>query len=218
MSTQPGYNAPTVTVASSVPKRASGAATIGVAAPVILVVLRLLQGFAVGGEWAGAALLCAENSPRHRRGRSAMFLQLGVGTALVLANVVFLLAHSLFGDGSTAFMVWGWRVPFLLSAVLIAVGLYVRMHLEETAEFADAPRPAAPGSSPTPTVEIPMTSRVIISVRFLPMRSPKCPNTMDPTGRATNAVAKVPSEATAATVGLRSGKNTVGNTRAAAVA
>ncbi len=122
-----------------------GAATIGVAAPVILVVLRLLQGFAVGGEWAGAALLCAENSPRHRRGRSAMFLQLGVGTALVLANVVFLLAHSLFGDGSTAFMVWGWRVPFLLSAVLIAVGLYVRMHLEETAEFADAPRPAGAG-------------------------------------------------------------------------
>lgn len=131
-----------------------GAATIGVAAPVILIVLRLLQGFAVGGEWAGAALLCAENSPRHRRGRSAMFLQLGIGSALVLANLVFLMVHSLFGETSTAFLAWGWRIPFLLSAVMIAVGLYFRVHLEETAEFAAVPASSAPADAGLPIVDL----------------------------------------------------------------
>ena len=117
-------------------------ASIGVAAPAILVGLRLLQGFAVGGEWAGAALLCAENSPRHMRGRSCMVMQLGIGTALVTANLVFLLAHNAFGEGSPAFLNWGWRLPFLMSAILVGVGIYVRRHLDETAEFAGAPADA----------------------------------------------------------------------------
>lgn len=115
-----------------------GAATIGVAAPVILIALRLLQGFAVGGEWAGSALLCAENAPQNMRGRASMSMQLGIGTALVVANLTFLLAHSVFGESSEAFLEWGWRIPFLLSAVLIVVGIVVRKRLEETREFASA--------------------------------------------------------------------------------
>ncbi len=115
-----------------------GAATIGMAAPLMLIGLRLLQGFAVGGEWAGAVLMCAENSPQRLRGRSCMFIQLGIGTAVVIANLVFLSAHTMFGETSATFLHWGWRIPFLLSAVLIGVGIYVRLHLEETAEFTAA--------------------------------------------------------------------------------
>jgi MFS family permease len=113
-------------------------ATIGVAAPLILVVLRLLQGFAVGGEWAGAALLCVENAPRRLRGRCCMVMQLGIGTAVVLANLVFLLSQHTAGRPDSAFLNWGWRVPFLMSAVLIAVGYYCRRHLQETAQYAGA--------------------------------------------------------------------------------
>jgi MFS family permease len=112
-----------------------GAATIGVAAPVILILLRLLQGFAAGGEWAGAALLCTENAPGHMRGRAVMFLQLGIGSGVVLANSALLLSHKVFGETSSTFLQWGWRIPFLLSAILIGVGFYVRLHLEETVEF-----------------------------------------------------------------------------------
>lgn len=126
------------------------AASIGLAAPLILIALRLLQGFAVGGEWAGAVLMCAENSPPGLRGRSCMFIQLGIGTAAVMANLVFLLAHTVFGDHSAAFLSWGWRIPFLLSAVLIGVGIYVRVHLEETAEFAAA----APVRTAPPLIEL----------------------------------------------------------------
>ncbi len=128
------------------------AATIGMAAPMMLVGLRLLQGFAVGGEWAGAVLMCAENSPQHRRGRSCMFVQLGIGTAVIIANLVFLSAHALFGESSAEFLSWGWRIPFLLSAVLIGVGVYVRLHLEETVEFAAAS--AVPVKTGLPLVEL----------------------------------------------------------------
>jgi len=83
------------------------------------VTLRLLQGFAVWGEWAGAALLYAEDSPRNLRGRCCMIMQLGIGTAVVLANLVFLLSRSVFGGLKSAFLSWGWRVPFPMSADLL---------------------------------------------------------------------------------------------------
>ncbi|WP_319434894.1 MFS transporter [Mycobacterium sp. RTGN5] len=112
--------------------------TIGMAAPLLLITMRLLQGFAVGGEWAGAALMSAEQAPRGRRGYFCMFTQLGLGTALVLANLVFLGVHSAFGDTNPAFLQWGWRIPFLLSAVLLAVALYIRVHVEESPVFAES--------------------------------------------------------------------------------
>jgi MFS family permease len=120
-----------------------GTATIGLAAPLLLVGLRILQGFAVGGEWAGSALLSAEYAPTAKRGFYGMFTQLGLGAALVLANLVFLLVQLGFGTHNAAFLAWGWRIPFLLSGVLIAVALYMRLNIAETPVFADEHDPDA---------------------------------------------------------------------------
>ncbi len=123
---------------------------IGVAAPLLLIAMRLLQGFAVGGEWAGAALMSAEQAPNGKRGYYCMFTQLGLGTALVLANLVFLGVHGAFGSADSAFLQWGWRIPFLLSAVLLAVALYVRLHVQESAVFTEA---ASAGHAGVPIAE-----------------------------------------------------------------
>jgi metabolite-proton symporter len=111
-------------------------ATIGLAAPLILLTLRVLQGFAVGGEWAGSALLSTEHAPTAKRGTYGMFTQVGMGSGLVMANLVFLAVH-LMGDHSAAFMQWGWRIPFLGSAVLIVIALYTRLNIAETPVFTD---------------------------------------------------------------------------------
>jgi metabolite-proton symporter len=112
-------------------------AAIGVAAPLILVVLRLLQGFALGGEWAGSALLSAEYAPGAKRGRYGMFTMLGNIAGMLLANLTFLAVNYTIGEHSPAFMQWGWRLPFLSSAVLIGVGLYVWFNINETPVFAE---------------------------------------------------------------------------------
>lgn len=113
-----------------------GAATIGVAAPLVLLTLRLVQGFAVGGEWAGAALLSAEYAPPHARGRYGMFTQMGVGSGLIMSSLMFLAVNSTMGETGRAFFAWGWRIPFLFSAVLVVIALYVRLNLAETPVFA----------------------------------------------------------------------------------
>jgi MFS family permease len=113
-----------------------GAATIGMAAPLILLTLRLAQGFAVGGEWAGSALLSAEYAPAEARGRYGMFTQMGVGSGLVMSSLLFLIVNKTIGEASPAFIHWGWRIPFLFSVVLIAIALYVRLHVAETPVFA----------------------------------------------------------------------------------
>ncbi len=112
-------------------------AAIGVAAPSILIVLRLLQGFAVGGHWAGSALLSAEYAPAAKRGRYGMFTLLGGGTALVLNSLTFLGVNYTIGENSSAFMQWGWRLPFLISAALIIIALYVWLKIDETPLFAE---------------------------------------------------------------------------------
>jgi metabolite-proton symporter len=112
-------------------------AAIGGAAPLILVALRLLQGFAVGGEWAGSALLSAEYAPAGKRGHYGMFTLLGGGTAAVLSSLTFLGVNFSIGENSPAFMQWGWRLPFLISAALIGIALYVRLNIEETPVFAE---------------------------------------------------------------------------------
>jgi MFS family permease len=114
-----------------------GTSTIGVAAPLILVALRLLQGFAVGGHWAGSALLSAEYAPGAKRGRYGVFTHLGGGTALVLNGVTFLVVNLTIGEGSSAFLRWGWRLPFLISAGLIVIALYVWLKIDETPIFAE---------------------------------------------------------------------------------
>ncbi len=120
------------------------AATIGMAAPLILLTLRLVQGFAVGGEWAGAALLSAEYAPPALRGRYGMFTQMGVGSGLVMSSLLFLAVNKTIGESSHAFVVWGWRIPFLFSAVLVVIALYVRLNVAETPVFTGQARGAAP--------------------------------------------------------------------------
>lgn len=107
-------------------------AAIGVLAPVLLIVLRLIQGFAVGGEWGGAALMALEHSADHKRGFSASFANMGAPAGAVLSTVVLAIVTLLPGD---AFLVWGWRIPFLLSAVLVGIGLYVRLKVTESPLF-----------------------------------------------------------------------------------
>src|SRR5919107_2708245 len=107
--------------------------TIGVAAPIALFVLRFLQGLAVGGQWGGAVLLATEYAPEGKRGFYGSFAQAGVPVGLVIGNTVFLALSALFGEA--AFAAWAWRIPFLLSVILIAVALYIQLRLEDTPVF-----------------------------------------------------------------------------------
>jgi metabolite-proton symporter len=106
---------------------------IGLLAPVLLLVLRLLQGLSAGGEWGGAALMAVEHAPAQQRGRYGSFSQIGVPAGLILAQLVFFGVGNALSDEQ--FAAWGWRVPFLLSIVLIGVGLYVRLSVEESPVF-----------------------------------------------------------------------------------
>ncbi|MEV4317066.1 MFS transporter [Actinocrispum sp. NPDC049592] len=109
-----------------------GYASIGVAAPILLVVLRILQGIGVGGEWGGSVLLSMEWGVQTKRGLMASMPQLGVPIGLLLSTGVFKLMSPIAGPG---FETWGWRVPFLLSIVLVGIGLYVRLRVLESPEF-----------------------------------------------------------------------------------
>ncbi|HRO28886.1 MFS transporter [Citricoccus sp.] len=109
-----------------------------VVAPILLVTLRFLQGFAVGGEWAGAALMAAEYAPPKLRGYFASLPMLGPAIAFGLASGTFLVTNITLGDSSGAFMEIGWRVPFVLSAALVIVGLWIRLSIEETPVFLAA--------------------------------------------------------------------------------
>jgi len=113
-----------------------GYATIGAWAPILLCVLRFGQGLGLGGEWGGAALLATENAPKGKRAWFGMFPQLGPSIGFLAANGLFLTLAMTLNDEQ--FRAWGWRIPFLLSAVLVMVGLYVRLKLEETPVFAKA--------------------------------------------------------------------------------
>ncbi|RKQ41263.1 MFS transporter [Enterobacter sp. R1(2018)] len=111
-----------------------GYETIGVAAPMLLALARFGQGLGLGGEWGGAALLATENAPPRKRALYGSFPQLGAPIGFFFANGTFLLLSWLLSDEQ--FMSWGWRVPFILSAVLVIIGLYVRVSLHETPVFA----------------------------------------------------------------------------------
>jgi MFS transporter, MHS family, shikimate and dehydroshikimate transport protein len=108
-------------------------ASIGVLAPILLVVLRFGQGIGVGGEWGGAVLMSVEHAPKGRRGFFGAWPQMGVPAGLLLANAVFWAMQALTSEAT--FMSWGWRVPFLASAVLVGVGLFIRLKLMESPAF-----------------------------------------------------------------------------------
>lgn len=108
--------------------------TIGILAPVLLALARFGQGLGLGGEWGGAALLATENAPARKRALYGSFPQLGAPIGFFFANGTFLLLSWLLTDEQ--FMNWGWRIPFVFSAVLVLIGLYVRVSLHETPVFA----------------------------------------------------------------------------------
>ena len=109
-------------------------AQIGIWAPILLLVLRVLQGIGLGGEWGGAVLMTYEYAPPEKRGLYASFPQIGLSIGLCLASgVVALLSYTLTNE---QFLAWGWRVAFILSFVLVMVGLYIRLNIMETPEFA----------------------------------------------------------------------------------
>jgi MFS family permease len=117
-----------------------GYATIGVAAPIILIVLRLVQGFGLGGEWGVAVLIVSEYGDKKRRGYWASWPQAGVPLGQLMANG--LLAVLALVQTEEAFLSWGWRIPFLLSAVLVLIGLFIRLSIEESPVFRQAQQQA----------------------------------------------------------------------------
>jgi metabolite-proton symporter len=106
---------------------------IGVAAPVLLVMLRLLQGLSAGGEWGSAALMAVEHAPAGQRGRFGNYVQLGTPAGMFLANIVILGATFMLADDQ--FQAWGWRIPFLLSALMVVVGFVIRVKVDESPVF-----------------------------------------------------------------------------------
>ena len=108
---------------------------IGAAAPILLVLLRIIQGFSAGGEWGGAALLAVEHAPTKRRGLFGSFPQMGVPAGMLLATIIFGVVTLALSEEE--FLAWGWRVPFLLSVALFVVGLVIRSKVSESPVFTE---------------------------------------------------------------------------------
>ena len=111
-----------------------GYAQIGIAAPILLTLLRLVQGFAVGGEWGGATLMAVEHAPTAKKGFFGSFSQMGAPAGTSVATLAFFAVSQLPDE---QFLSWGWRLPFLFSAVLIVIGLFIRLSLAESPDFAE---------------------------------------------------------------------------------
>lgn len=117
--------------------------SIGWWAPLFLVILRLAQGFALGGEWSGAALVATENAPKDKRALYGTFPQLGAPAGFIIANGLFLIVAAMLPSDdpsrpSREFLDWGWRIPFLFSAVMVVIGLWIRLRLVESTPFTHA--------------------------------------------------------------------------------
>lgn len=145
--------------------------TIGIAAPLILVLLRFIQGLAIGGQWGGATLLVTESAPPKKRGYYGAFAQAGAPAGVILANLAFLAVSNLLPDQE--FKDWGWRIPFLASAILIGISIYVQVHLEDTAAFKALEKAkeleremAAKTGIPTP--KAPKRSPILEAIRLYP--------------------------------------------------
>ena len=110
-------------------------AMIGVAAPILLTLLRFAQGLAIGGQWGGAMLLVTESAPVNQRGFYGAYAQAGVPIGVILANLAYIIIGALVSD--EAFFSWGWRIPFLASAVLIGLSMYIQLTMEDTKAFQD---------------------------------------------------------------------------------
>jgi MHS family shikimate/dehydroshikimate transporter-like MFS transporter len=139
--------------------------SVGLAAPLLLVLLRVLQGLAVGGEWGGAVLMAVEHAPAEKRGLFGSSPQLGAPAGLLLSTGAFTLFSLLPHD---QFMKWGWRVPFLISAVLVVVGLRIRLKVSESPAFLEMKQQGAEAKRPLlTTLAHPRRPLVIAGLRFI---------------------------------------------------
>ncbi|MBP3042301.1 MHS family MFS transporter [Arthrobacter jiangjiafuii] len=136
-------------------------AQIGIAAPILLVVLRILQGFSAGGEWGGAALLSVEHAPVNKRGLFGAYPQIGVPIGMILATfVMYVLSTALTEE---QFLSWGWRIPFLFSVVLIGVGYFIRRSVSESPVFKEIQERKNESSAPLAQLFKHNTREVILS-------------------------------------------------------
>lgn len=124
-------------------------AQVGVIAPILLIALRILQGFSAGGEWGGAALLSVEHAPVSRRGLFGAYPQIGVPAGMILATITMWLLTEIMGD---SFNTWGWRIPFLLSIAMIVVGHLIRRAVEESPVFLEMQQRSKESSAPLGTL------------------------------------------------------------------
>ena len=138
--------------------------SISIAAPLGLVLLRFIQGLAIGGQWGGAMLLVTESAPDHRRGWYGAYAQAGAAVGVILANLAFLSVSASMSDA--AFMDWGWRLPFIASVVLIGISLYVQLRMEDTDAFKALQAAQADSGAPA---EVPR-SPVLEAIRRYPRR------------------------------------------------
>jgi MFS family permease len=140
-------------------------ASIGVAAPILLVLLRFVQGLAIGGQWGGAMLLVTESAPADQRGWYGAYAQAGAPLGVVLANLAFIGVSSSMSD--EAFMDWGWRLPFIASIVLIGISMYIQLKIEDTQAFQSLSSAQSATDKPAETVK---RSPVIEAIRKYPKR------------------------------------------------
>jgi MFS family permease len=110
-------------------------AMIGIAAPIILTLLRFAQGIAIGGQWGGAMLLVTESAPADKRGYYGAFAQAGAPIGVILANLALIITSSLVSE--EFFLTWGWRIPFIASVILIGISMYIQLNLEDTQSFRE---------------------------------------------------------------------------------
>ena len=140
-------------------------ASIGVAAPILLVLLRFVQGLAIGGQWGGAMLLVTESAPADQRGWYGAYAQAGAPLGVVLANLAFIGVSSSMSD--EAFMDWGWRLPFIASIVLIGISMYIQLKIEDTQAFQSLSNAQSATNKPAEAVK---RSPVIEAIRKYPKR------------------------------------------------
>jgi MFS family permease len=140
-------------------------ASIGVAAPILLVLLRFVQGLAIGGQWGGAMLLVTESAPADQRGWYGAYAQAGAPLGVVLANLAFIGVSSSMSD--EAFMDWGWRLPFIASIVLIGISMYIQLKIEDTEAFRSLSDAKSAADKPAETVK---RSPVVEAMRKYPKR------------------------------------------------
>ena len=140
-------------------------ASIGIAAPLLLVALRFIQGLAIGGQWGGAMLLVTESAPSDQRGWYGAYAQAGAPMGVILANLAFIGVSSSMSD--EAFLEWGWRLPFIASILLIGISMYIQLKIEDTEAFKNLSEAQAANDKPAETVE---RSPVVEAIRKYPKR------------------------------------------------